>query len=59
VLQVVLQWMQKGCHPSVRIIFSFIVFDKSQINLVTLVDMLKQIICWEAERVHHWCGVQV
>ena len=39
VLQEVLQWMQKGCHLGACIIFSFIVFDKTQINLVELVDM--------------------
>ncbi len=40
VLQVVLQWMQKGYHLGAYIIFSFIVFDKTQINLVELVYML-------------------
>ena len=39
VLQAELQWMQKGCHLGAYIIFSFIVFDRTRINLVELVDM--------------------
>jgi hypothetical protein len=39
VLLEVLQWMQKDFHPNVRIIFSCIVFDKTQFNLVKLADM--------------------
>jgi hypothetical protein len=33
VLQVVLRLMQKGCHLNARKIFSFIIFDKIQVNL--------------------------